>query len=161
MASSTDICNKAISHLGIGKEIANLETERTAEALACRRFFSDVIEEVLRDYAWPFATKFSDLELVEEDPTSEWSYSYRYPSDCLEFRRILSGTRSDTPDTRIPYRVGQDSQGRLIYTDQDSAEGEYTVRVTEAGRFTADFVSAASLLLASYIAPRLTAFSIF
>jgi len=156
MASSTEICNLALSHIGVGKEIANLETEKSEEAAACRRFYDTARDEVLRDFTWPFATVMATLGLIEEDPNDEWSYSYRYPSDCLMFRRILSGQRTDTRDTRVPYKIAQDSSGTLIFTDQENAECEYTIREDDPLRYPPDFVLAFSFLLASYIAPRLT-----
>lgn len=87
MSSSTEISNMALSHLAISREIAALDTERSQEAQACRRFYETVRKTVLRDYPWPFATKFATLALVEDDPNSEWDFSYRYPSDCLNARR--------------------------------------------------------------------------
>lgn len=157
MASSTTaIANLAISHLGIGKEIANLITERSAEAQACRRFYETARDITLRDFSWPFATKINALGLVEEDPNDEWGFSYRYPTDCLKLRRILSGIRNDTRQTRIPYRVTRDESGLLIYTDAEDAELEYTINESDVGRFPPDFVMALSFLLAGYVAPRLT-----
>ncbi len=156
-SSTTEISNLAISHLGIGKEIANLETERSAEAQACRRFFAVARDTTLRDFAWPFATKINELGLVEEDPNNEWAFSYRYPTDCLMLRRILSGVRTDTHQSRVPYRVTRDASGLLIYTDMEDAELEYTIKETDVSRYPADFVMAMSFLLASYVAPRLTA----
>lgn len=156
MASETEIANLALGHLGISKTIATM-TENSQEARACNRFYPFAREEVLRDFMWPFATKYFTLGLVEEDPTEEWAYSYRYPSDCLFFRRILSGNRDDNQDTKVPYIVASDDTGRLIYTDQDEAECEYTANITDAGKFTADFVFALSTKLAVFIAPQLTA----
>ncbi len=155
-SSTTAIANLAISHLGIGKEIANLDTERSAEAQACRRFYETAREITLRDFAWPFATKINELGLVEEDPNDEWAFSYRYPTDCLTVRRILSGIRNDNRQSRVPYRVTRDSSGLLIYTDMEDAELEYTIDETDVSRFPADFVMALSFLLATYTAPRLT-----
>lgn len=157
MASQTDICNLALSHIGISKEIANVTTERTAEANACRRFYDIVRESVLKDYSWPFATKIAALNLVEEDPNDEWAYSYRYPSDCLYARRILSGQRDDTELTRVAYKITQDSQGILIFTDAENAELEYTLNVNDEDIYSSDFKLAFSYRLAHYIAPRLTA----
>jgi hypothetical protein len=157
MASSTTaIANLAISHLGIGKEIANLETERSSEAQACRRFYETARDVTLRDFPWPFATKINAIGLVEEDPNDEWGFSYRYPTDCLMLRRILSGLRNDNRQSRIPYRVTRDDSGLLIYTDAEDAELEYTIKETDVGRFPADFTMAFSFLLAGYVAPRLT-----
>lgn len=156
MASSTEICNLALSHLGVGKEIAALETERSQEASACRRFFDLARDEALRDFAWPFATKIIALGLVEEEPNDEWNYAYRYPTDCLNLRRILSGTRNDTRQTRVPHRIARDDSGRLIYTDTENAEAEYTILVDDPEQYPPDFTMALSLLIASYIAPRVT-----
>lgn len=155
-ASEIAICNMALSHLGVAKEIANLETENSQEAAACRRFFAQARDNTLRDYPWPFATKIEALALVEEEPNDEWGYSYRVPSDFVRLRRILSGERNDTRQTRVSYRIVRDTAGLLIYTDQENAEIEYTIRETDPTRYPSDFVMALSLRLAAYIAPRLT-----
>lgn len=153
--SETEICNLAISHHGIAKEIANL-SENSNEANACRRFYSVARDKTLRDFPWPFATQFADLALVEADPTEEWAYSYRYPSDCVFFRRIPSGVRNDNLQSRVPYIEGRDSQGKLLYTDTQNAKCEYTFKETVVNRFDSDFVMALSYLLAAYITPRMT-----
>lgn len=157
MATETEICNLALSHLGVGKEIANLETENSAEASACRRFYQPTVERVLTDFPWPFATRFATLALVEEDPTEEWDFSYRYPADCLKLRRILSGSRQDAPNGRVAYRLGSDASGRLVYTDQDDATVEYTFNPTDTTLFDVMFVEALAYALAVNIAPRITA----
>lgn len=156
MATKTEISNLAISHLGIGKEISNFDTDKSEEAQACRRFYEIAKEATLADLDWTFATKFADLNLVKEDPTNEWNYSYRYPSDCLILRRILSGIRYDTNSSRIPYRVVKDEAGKLIFTDQRNACVEYTQNITNSSLHSADFNLALSFRLASYIAARLT-----
>lgn len=155
MSSKTQICNLAISHIGIGNEISSLETDRSAEAAACRRYFDIALENILSDFPWPFATKFIALGLVELNPTNEWSYSYRYPSDCLKIRRILSGIRNDTRQSRVPYKIAQDDNGSLIYTDMSEALIEYTVRLSDVERLPSDVVLAMSYYLASLIAPRI------
>lgn len=157
MSSTTEICNMALSHLGVGKDIGNVDTEPSAEARACRRFFTIVRDIVLTDFPWPFATKFADLGLVESDPTDEWSFSYRYPSDCIRMRRILSGIRVDTAASKVVFKLGRDDSGQLIYTDQVDAQAEYTILITSVEQYPADMVMALSLLLAATIAPRLTA----
>lgn len=154
--SVTDICNLAISHLGVGKEVGNVETDDDEEASAFNRFYETTRDEVLREFPWPFAVKTVDLGLVEEDPTVEWAYSYRYPSNAIQLKRILSGIRNDNQDSRIPYRITRDDGGLLIYTDLEDATLEYIFRETDPGRFPSDFVTALSYLLAFKMAPRLT-----
>lgn len=155
-ASVTDICNLALSHLGSSIQISNYETDDTEEARACRLYYEQARDVTLREFDWSFATQFYTLPLVETTPTTEWAYSYRYPSDCLKMRRILSGDRSDTRQSRIPYRVIKDVSGLLIYTDEASAVVEYTVRVTNPSFYPPDFTNALSYRLAHYIAPRIT-----
>ena len=156
MSTKTEIANIALSHLGVGKEVANLETENSQEANAMRRFYDISREQVLRDFNWPFATKELALGLVETQPTTEWTYSYRYPADCLKLRRIFSGLRNDTRQSRVPFKLVRDTVGRLIYTDMIDAFMEYTFAETDASRFTADFVQALAARMAAYAAPRLT-----
>lgn len=155
MASKTEICNLALSHLGSGKEIANIDTEKSEEASACRRYFDTVRDATLREFAWPFAQKRVTLGLIETFTTGEWTYSYRYPSDCLNIHRILSGVRNDTHQSRSPYEILKDSAGRIIYSDEQNAECEYTERVSDPSFYPEDFTIALSFRLASYIAPRL------
>jgi len=153
--SVTDICNMALSHLGIGKELANMETDTGENASACRRFYENCRDNMLSDFPWPFATVTTDLGLVEEDPNDEWSFSYRYPSNSLMLKRIFSGTRNDTIQSRVPYRITRDATGLLIFTDWEDATMEYTFKETDPGRFPPDFIMALSALLAFTIAPRI------
>jgi len=156
MDSSTEICNLALSHLAMSKQIDNLDTEKSDAARACRLFFVTTRDTVLRAFAWPFATKIAELALVEESPNDEWDYSYKMPSDCLFPRRILSGIRNDTQSSKIPYRITQDDTGLLLLTDMAEAELEYTTREERVNFWPPDFCLALSLRLAVYIAPQLT-----
>jgi hypothetical protein len=154
MTAKIDICNLALSHVANSSEIQDLDAESSKEAQACRRFFDVTRDEVLRDFPWPFATAMGNLALVQSRPNVEWGYSYRMPSGVLTFRRILSGVRNDSRQSRIKYRLAQDDTGDLIYTDQQTAQGEWTKRITDTERFRPDFVMALSFLLAHRIGPR-------
>ena len=96
------------------------------------------------------------LGLIESNPSDEWLYSYRYPSDCISLRRIVSTARRDTLQTRLPFKILKDSVSKIIYTDQENAQVEYTEMVTDPKFFSPEFVIALSFKLAHYIAPRLT-----
>lgn len=155
-ASETGICNLALAHLGITQTITSLADPTTA-ARSCARFYALCRDDVLRGFPWPFATTIALLGLVQVQPNSEWLYSYRYPSDCLNARRVLNGiSRIETPGTRVPYREGVDASGQLIFTDQPSAELEYTVRLTDPTLFPTDFVTALSYRIAAAIASQVT-----
>lgn len=153
--SATEIANLALSHLGISTPIQDLDTEQTKEASACREFYAQSRDELLREFSWPFATRRVALALVETLPTDEWGYSYRYPSDAVSLSTIDHGlTRFPTAATRVPHRIVADATGRLLYTDQASPTITYTERVTDVTRYPPDFTQALAFLLAAYIAPR-------
>ena len=156
MSSKVGIVNMALSHLGNDKPVGNLDTERSSEALTAKAFYDIARDKALKEGPWPFSTRFAVLELVEEEPTTEWGYSYRYPSNCLSIHRIFSGIRNDSRQSRVPYKIGADDAGRLIYTDMDDAEIEYTAKNDSPHTYTDEFELAFSYLLASLMAPRLT-----
>lgn len=157
MSSDVEIANMALGHFGSGNFISNLATDDSEEADAVNAYIETVRQQTLRDFPWPFATRTSDLGLVEEDPNDglEWGFSYRYPSDCLEARRIPSGVRMDTVVSRVPYRVMSDVTGKLILCDIEDAQLEYTALITDPTQYPQDFVMAMSYRLAWHIAPRL------
>lgn len=157
MNSKTNICNLALGHLGIGVEIGNVDTERSREAMACRRFFDAARMETLRHWCWPFATRIAALALVQECPNQEWQYSYRYPSDALEIVKILSGLENDTRFTRQPYKIIGDDQGKLILTNMCQAQAEFIFDMQDNFQnYTEDFVIALSYRLAAFISPGVT-----
>lgn len=148
--SDTGICNLALRHLAAAT-IASL-TERSAPAKACTDFYPQTRDEVLEDFPWPFCTVIDNLALVAEQPNNEWAFSYQYP-DAIAFRRILSGSRVDTHQSRVPFRIANGASGKLIFTDMPDAQGEWTVHVTDAAAFSAAFVQALALKLAGYLGP--------
>ena len=155
-ASETEIANLALNHLGVSP-IASFDEDST-EAEAMKLTYPTIRDVVLRDFRWPFATKFATLGLVERDPIGdEWSLSYRKPGDSLMLRRILSGARTDSRQSRIPYKESTDSGGKLILTDQEDAIVEYTQKITDTLLFPPDFTLALSYRLAHEVGPRLAA----
>lgn len=165
--SIADICNMALSHLGVAKEIANLDTETNQEAISCRRFYESARDTTLKAFPWPFAVRTVALGLVEEDPHPDWKYSYRYPSSALYMRYLYDNQTSLSPYVynnslissvylKIPYKIIGDSSGKLIYTNLENAYAEYVSRVENPVLYPPDFVRALSYKLASLIAPRLT-----
>ena len=155
MATETEIANLALGHIAIGKTIANLD-EKSEEARTIKRIYDIAKNAVLRAFDWPFSTKILALSLVEEEPNTEWAYSYRYPSDCLKIRRILSGLRNDTHQSRSRYKISQDTAGKLIFSDEEDAEAEYTAGGLSQQFWPEDFKLAFSFYIAFLVAPTLT-----
>ena len=157
MSSKTEIVNMALGHLATGKEVANIETENSEEARVARRFYDTALGQTVGDAPWPFLTKIAALGLIEEEPNTEWGYSYQYPSDCARMRRILSGIRNDNRQSRVPYKIAWGTSGKIIFTDEVDAELEYTLLATDESLFDEAFILAFSYYLAVMMAPTLTA----
>lgn len=161
MASILDIWNMALTNIGVGVEVASTN-ERSAEAKACSRVSDMAIDEVLRSFGWPFAKKNLALALVTQKgdpnhPTTEFIYAYRYPTDCIQAKKILSEVRNDSRSSRWSFDEMADDQGTLIVTDKINAVLEYTsILGRNPGRWSADFCTALSYLISSRIAARLT-----
>lgn len=154
MPTKIGIWNNALAHIGV-KSFVQVEDEKSAEAGVLRVVWDSALEYVLGDHPWPFATAYATLGLVEQNPNTDWLFSYRYPTGCVHARRIVAGDgRNSTKPP--PFRIGQDDAGRLIYTDQDSAVLEYTKLVTSCDHFDPKFAEALEWYLASRIATPLS-----
>ena len=164
--SLTDIANLAILHCGISKPIANIDTEKSIEAQACRTVIVTARQNTLRAHPWLFAKKFASPGLVAGPTpmaTPEWTYAYQYPSDAIRMIRFVS-TRlnNDTRQSRIPYTIAPTGNGLLIYTNWPGNFNnvpvtiEYTFDNTVIGQWTADFILALSYYVAYLITPVIT-----
>lgn len=134
------IVNIALSRIGITDVVANLLTENTENAAMARRHVREDITTTLREFPWPFATRYADLVLVGGTETvpvnADWQYSYRAPSAMVMARRIVGQAgqkRAYDPDPP-KFRLGSDATGPLIYTDLVATDDvpvvlEYTERI--------------------------------
>lgn len=186
--SQVDIVNLALSHI-CEKTIVTM-AEKSVEAQTANQFYNTALYETLRDFSWPFATKYDNLALIPMNPAStsiqvtqanqNWAFAYQYPSDCLYFRRVLSGFYQDTRQSRVPYMIAKTDfinpqppvigtptppeytftptvdSGMYVFTNQQFAQAEYTYLVTDTSTFPPDFIMAFSYRLAGYMVTRLT-----
>jgi len=118
MNTKTEVANLALRHMGMGKEIADLDTDDSAEGKALRSLFESFMKTVLNGFNWNFATKIINIEPIQCYPNQKWNFSYRYPADCLYVRGFWNGTCGpDDRTNQIVYGFGNDSQGRTIQTN--------------------------------------------
>jgi hypothetical protein len=133
------VVNLALLQIG-AQTLVSLRNDQTREALAVRSVFEHNLLATLRDFPWPFATKYATLAKVGGTATvpvnDDWQYSYRVPSDCVFVRRVVNPDgRRRTFDPNPPkFRLAQDDTGELIFVnDFDPANSinptiEYTQR---------------------------------
>lgn len=160
MASRTQISNIALSRAGVTKQLSDLATDKSREAIIIRTLFDDDVDYTLRDFPWPFATEYVDLALVDGSTTAnavrDWRYSYRYPSGCLFVRRIVVESLGRNNPNPPPFRIGRDGQGKLIYTNESEAQIEFTARITESAEFDSLFVSMLAWKICAGVSPGLS-----
>ena len=171
MASKTAICNMALARIGIQQPIASID-ESSAPARACKLFYDQSRESMLRYRPWPWAQRYETLALVSEAPNPDWGFAYRYPNDYLKIYQLVleSGGSSTgfaiydslnlgyTPSyaQNIPWQMGSDTQGQLIFCDQADVIAYGTYNVDDTAQFSSEFADALAWKLASEIAPGLT-----
>lgn len=160
------ICNMALGHLKITRQISILASDKSSEAEAFRLFYDNCKQQMLEDFKWPFATTQGSLALIENNPfpinssgDSEWAFAYQYPADALNFVRILSGIRNEARADRVPFRIMSNnvtSGLKMILTDMSCAVGEWTSNIVSEDSFTSSYAMALSLKLAGVVAPMVT-----
>lgn len=122
---TTEVVNIALSRIGNSRQIPDLATDVTQEAFTARLVYGLDLGIVLRDFDWPFATRYADLVLVAGTVTvpvnEDWQYAYRAPSDMVKARRLVSqgGTKRAFDPNPPTFRVGSDASGPLLYTNAD------------------------------------------
>lgn len=147
--SEVSICNMALGGVGVAVEIISL-TEESVEAQQCNRFYESSRDYVLRRIDWSFARKYVSLNKVLDSPNDDWAYSYRYPTDCLNARRIVTSIRKDP--NKAPFEIASDNDGRLIFTDIENAILRYTYRIEDPLKFDDGFIECLSWHIGSKIA---------
>jgi hypothetical protein len=115
--AKTEISNLALVHLGVGKQISDLDTDESSQAQSLRTVFDYWMKTVLCGYNWLFATAYVNIEPIQVFPNQEWNFAYRYPADCLFLRRFWNGTHLDDRTNMIPFVFDNDAQGKRILSN--------------------------------------------
>lgn len=171
MASPVQVCNRALSRIGIDQLIEDL-TDPTTRARACLQHYDDCRIEMLQDFPWGFAQKVVQLAKVAGVTVPGWRYAYRYPTDCLRAQQVTdkAGGRGATGNifrdiwsydlpgemlVRVPFSIMADplTDGtRILVTDLEMAHLWYTADVGDINQFPPLARSALSWKIASEIA---------
>lgn len=141
MATDVSICSNALRRLG-DEAITSL-TDDSQRARLCNAFFADTRDTVLRSHPWNFAITRAKLSRLTNPPAYEYNYQYALPTNpyCL---RVLS---MEYPD--YVFKIENDATyGRVLLTDESTANILYIARVTNAVLFDAMFTDVLTAKLA-------------
>lgn len=156
MTTSVSICNLALARCGVKQSIASL-TEQSENARSCNLFYDQSRQALLREIPWSFAERFHTLALVSTTETgNNWAYSYRYPADAVRVNYIVDQAGSRIPNPPVPFKLGSDSQGRLVYCDYEDAVCSYNHNITDVSQFDSLFVDTMAWRIATELAPFLS-----
>lgn len=178
------ICNMALAYIGDVAKITSLNTtdatvtpyDNSAQAVHCKRYFSEAREILLQQMAWSFATRRMPLAKVTDARSEEWAFAYGYPNNAVRVFAVLPPGAGDDYSASIhgtavvqnstgersiqsfahyvplPFTVEQDNDGhRVIYTNTDEAVGRYNILITDARQYSPLFRNCLALKLASML----------
>lgn len=158
---TTRLGDIALGKVGHSKRLVDLATDITVEAFQIRLHWAHAVKQTLRDFPWPFATRYAALTLISGSTSApvndDWTFSYRRPSDCIFERRIVVTRAGAVDPTPPPMGLSFDDTGGRIFTNQPAARLEYTARpACAASQGDPLFVEALTWKLAQLIAPALS-----
>ena len=142
MASSTEICNRALVKLG-EKTILDLSDD-SKPARICNLLYEPTRDYVLRSHPWNFAIKRVELAQNVAGPLYDYDYSYTLPADCL---RVI------IPNRDI-WQYG--IEGGNLVTDYPDAFLKYIARIEAPNEFDVSFMEALVCKIAAESAIALT-----
>lgn len=138
MTNQTDICNIALSRLG-GEAITAID-EGSRGARLCLLHYDIVLDALLREHLWNFATKRQSLALSVTAPVNEYDNQFALPDDWLKVVRINEGECED-------YRV----EGKFLLCNVPVVYLEYIAKVTDPNLMDAQFIDVFAQRLAAEI----------
>lgn len=144
MNSAVDICNLALSHLGV-EPISDLNgTDKASRT--CNQNYEPALKFVLGQHFWNFAMKRVTLAKDATAPAFGWSAQFIIPADFL----LLYGFSQNTP--RFDYEI----EGLRILCNQTTLKIKYVSYFTSVSAMDPAFVKALAYYLAADMAWPLT-----
>jgi hypothetical protein len=147
MASSVEICNRALQKLG-AKRIVSLSDD-SVNARACNTAYEPCKLSLLRSHFWNFS--ITRAELAADSPAPDWgrANAYPLPSDFIKLAPDYSEDNSNSKDWQIEGR-------KILSDDADPIYIRYVYDVTDPNEMDSLFREALSSLIAVELCEELT-----
>lgn len=147
--SETSICNMALGRFG-GKRINDI-SDASPQAQACRDFYYNTRDALLRSHTWSFATGRSSLSESSTTPSFGWGHKFILPTDFLRLNEINEENVLVKDLPTISYSI----EGQFLLTDEESIDIIYTKQIDDPTKFDPMFAEAFVLALAVKLLPPL------
>lgn len=175
MASVTQICNLALSHLGDTATVSSIDPpEGSAQAEHCARFYPIARDTLLEMHSWSFAVRRAPLALLSVE-NAQWLYTYAMPANVINVLAVIPPEANDdysvmhnipdqygyrpellpTAGNYVPQRYSIETLAtgqQVIVTNQENAVLRFTTTVSDSTKFSPLFTISLSWLLASMLA---------
>lgn len=137
LTTKTDLCNFALSRLGIDS-LTDVDTDDTKASRACLRSLDEAIEYVAREAEWSSLYKWATVYLAPldattifasrtaDDPNTDYEYAYGLPSDFFKLVSVYPRTTMSNP--------GWEIRDGILYTDayNESDQWEFVIGDVQA-----------------------------
>jgi len=145
--ADTDVVNAALRLVGSSR-ITSL-TADDIPAVVASDLYDEVVDDLLRQHAWNFATKRQKLAQLTDTPVFEFDHAYSFPADWL---RTVSVHSNEDATQRVFYRAELVSNQRVIVTSADEIWMRYVAKIKDPNLWSADFRRAVITTLARDLA---------
>lgn len=148
--SAVEICNMALSDVP-AKRIVSLD-DTTVAAEACKREFTQAVEELMEMGEWGFARRRAILTPLT-DTRPGWAGAFAQPNDMAFPIRIVPVEGGATlPGRSLPF----DFADGVIWSHSDAVALEYVTKTPAFSKMTAMFRRGLATVLASRIVMDIT-----
>lgn len=142
-SSSTQIANLALGKIS-GYRIEALTDTDDEAARKCNEFYGQARDFVTEAGVWRHAKKTLQLEETTNDRPDDYDYAYVRPSDCLKLWYLLPYNAGFDPIWPVRF----ETEGDVIYSDENLARGVYVRQVTDVTKYPPSFTDAIAWYLA-------------
>ena len=143
MASPVDICNSALTKLGV-EHIVSLDEDSKAARL-CKEQYPKIRDKVIGSHFWNFAMKRETLADLGITPAFGFTYTYALPADYI---RVLH-----TKNKSIRFKI---EQNKRLLSNLTPMSILYIAKITDVSMYSPIFSEALAYKLAVDIGYALT-----
>ena len=147
MPSTTEVVNAALKLLG-GAVIGSLDDGSTNAGYASA-FYDILLDDMLREHEWDFATKRRKLSQLAAAPVYEFDHAYAIPDDWI---RTIQISDNDAGVGSVIYKQETLNGQRVILASREDLWMRYVYRAIDPGLWSVDFTQAMVFALARDLA---------
>lgn len=148
--SAVEICNLALADVPAKRIVSLNDTSVSAEA--CRREFTQAVEELMEMGEWGFATRRAVLVATSEERDGYFSTSYAAPNDMAFPLRVVPADGAILRGRSLDF----DFEAGVIWTAGGEVAVEYISKTPSFASMTAMFRRGLATVLASRVVMDIT-----